>query len=281
VGGGGTLAYKSPEAFEGDAKFSTASDVYAFGIVCWELLTGEQPWADYSQAALLGAVMRGERPTIPESASSSPRHGAPALNVQRLIASKAQQCWLQEASSRPTFAQLSQQLEYSYAQLQTELGSRQAAVDAGDGRADVFISFRFGEAHAEALALKTALEQLKLKVFLSSVSPGGDLQDAISAALANCRAAVILATKTYGAKTNGLFDTSNEMNFVVGERKPYYLVRMIPMDETWAESHVTLAFPRTIMFKLWLPGEPMPWDLVHEVCEIVKAEGGAVSAEPP
>jgi len=155
--------------------------------------------------------------------------------VPRLIASKAQQCWLQEASSRPTFAQLSQQLEYSYAQLQTELGSRQAAVDAGDGRADVFISFRFGEAHAEALALKTALEQLKLKVFLSSVSPGGDLQDAISAALANCRAAVILATKTYGAKTNGLFDTSNEMNFVVGERKPYYLVRMIPMDETWVQ----------------------------------------------
>ena len=41
---------------------------------------------------------------------------------------------------------------------------------------DVFISFRFGEAHAEALVLKAALEARQLRVFLSDVSPGGDLQ---------------------------------------------------------------------------------------------------------
>ena len=56
------------------------------------------------------------------------------------------------------------------------------------------------------------------------------------------------------------------MNFIVGnDRKDYYLVRMIPFGENWTEPGTTMAFPPSIMFKLWLPGEPMPDDLVDEV----------------
>jgi len=130
---------------------------------------------------------------------------------------------------------------------------------------DVFISFRFGEAHAEALALKAALEVNGHRVFLSDVSPGGDLQTAISHALSRCKLAVILATRTYGARTNGLFDTSNEMNFIIGRRKAYYLVRMIPFEEEWEEPATTMAFPPSIMFKLWLPGTPMADGTVEEI----------------
>jgi hypothetical protein len=130
---------------------------------------------------------------------------------------------------------------------------------------DVFISFRFGEAHAEALALKAALEANGHRVFLSDVSPGGDLQTAISHALSRCKLAVILATRTYGARTNGLFDTSNEMNFIIGRRKAYYLVRMIPFEEEWEEPATTMAFPPSIMFKLWLPGTPMADGTVEEI----------------
>ena len=79
--------------------------------------------------------------------------------------------------------------------------------------------------------------------------------------------AIILATKTYGRQTNALFCTSAEMNYIVGnDRKQYYLVRMIPLGEDWAEPLTTMAFPPSIMFKLWLPGTPMPDDLVTEVC---------------
>ena len=131
---------------------------------------------------------------------------------------------------------------------------------------DIFISFRFGEAHAEALALKAALEARQLKVFLSNASPGSDLQRLIAFALSRCKLAVILATTTYGKKTNALFCTSAEMNYIVGNnRKPYYLVRMIPFDDDFAEPLTTMAFPPSVMFKLWQPGEPMPADLVDEV----------------
>jgi serine/threonine protein kinase len=38
--GAATLAYKAPECFD-DAEFTTASEVYAFGIIAWEVLTAE------------------------------------------------------------------------------------------------------------------------------------------------------------------------------------------------------------------------------------------------
>ena len=39
--GAATLAYKAPEAF--DDEFSMESEVYAFAIIGWEVLTGQQP----------------------------------------------------------------------------------------------------------------------------------------------------------------------------------------------------------------------------------------------
>ena len=87
-------------------------------------------------------------------------------------------------------------------------------------------------------------------MFLSNVAPGGNLQKEIAEALAGCQLVIILATKTYGKSTNALFDTCSEMNFVIGQRKPYYLIRMLPFEETWAEPHVTMAFPAAIMFQV-------------------------------
>ena len=130
---------------------------------------------------------------------------------------------------------------------------------------DVFISFRFGEAHVEAIALKEALEARGLKAFVSDMTPGGNLQRVIAHALMTCRLAVVLATKTYGRETNGLFCTSAEMNFIVGQKKPYYLVRMIPFGDEWAEPATIMAFPHSIMFKLWLPGDPMPEGTIDEI----------------
>jgi len=78
---------------------------------------------------------------------------------------------------------------------------------------------------------------------------------------------VIMASRTYGTATNSLFDTGRERNFILGQRKPLCLVRMIPFGEAWAEASTTLAFPDSIKQKLWMPGERMPDDLVEMVQE--------------
>ena len=97
----------------------------------------------------------------------------------------------------------------------------------------------------------------------------------ISHALATCKLAVVLATKTYGRETNGLFDTAAEMNFIKGQRKNFFLVRMIPFSDAWAETATTMAFPPSIMFKLWMPGDPMDETLVAEVMAKLPADDKA------
>jgi len=136
---------------------------------------------------------------------------------------------------------------------------------------EIFISFRFSEAHAEAQSLKAALAARGVRAFLSDFVAGDDLQTRIADALAACRLVIILASSSYGKATNDMFDTGREMDFVLGERKPYYLVRMIPWEAVWAENKTVLAFPKSIMMKIWQPGSAMPTDLVDEVCRKLAA----------
>ena len=143
---------------------------------------------------------------------------------------------------------------------------------------DVFISFRFGEAHAEALALKAALEGRGLRIFLSDTNPGDNLGHIIAEALRGCRLAVLMATRTYGKSTNDLFDTGREMKYVLGHKKPFFLTRMIPFGEEWAEAETDLAFPDSLMQELWLPGSPMPEGMDERVAAKLQATVGSASA---
>ena len=96
--GAGTFAYKAPECFE-DEPFTTASEVYAFAICAWEVVTAEVPWKDYSAAQLMRAmVMEKERPSLPAEVKGAPS----GAMIER--------CWAQDPVARPTFAALASQL---------------------------------------------------------------------------------------------------------------------------------------------------------------------------
>ena len=67
--GGGTLAYKSPEAFED--QYEAASEVFSYAICVWECLVGDRPWQrtaqgrTHTEATLVRAILKGERPELP------------------------------------------------------------------------------------------------------------------------------------------------------------------------------------------------------------------------
>ncbi|CAM9939155.1 unnamed protein product, partial [Laminaria digitata] len=77
-----------------DATGSTyASDVYSFGIVIWEVLSRQLPWAaaTHPKEIYIRVVLKNVRPGFPEEAPER-------------IAEVARACWAGEPGDRPTFS---------------------------------------------------------------------------------------------------------------------------------------------------------------------------------
>ena len=58
-GGGGTWPYMAPELFE-DVGISRSTDMYAFGTLCWEVLSGLEPWAGLNETTRMRAIDKGK-----------------------------------------------------------------------------------------------------------------------------------------------------------------------------------------------------------------------------
>jgi serine/threonine protein kinase len=64
----GTPRYMAPEAFKNE-PCSEKIDIFAFGMILWEMYTGRLPWAGRSFSEVRSCVSSGtERPAIPSSA---------------------------------------------------------------------------------------------------------------------------------------------------------------------------------------------------------------------
>ncbi|CAB4276977.1 unnamed protein product [Prunus armeniaca] len=97
VSGGvrGTLPWMAPELLNGSStKVSEKVDVFSFGIVLWEILTGEEPYANMHYGAIIGGIVNNTlRPTIPSYCD-------PEWRVLM------EQCWAPNPAARPSFTEI-------------------------------------------------------------------------------------------------------------------------------------------------------------------------------
>ncbi|RHZ75579.1 hypothetical protein Glove_212g144 [Diversispora epigaea] len=93
----GVLPYIAPEVLSGE-EYTKAADVYSFGIIAYEMVTGFPPYPDIPHDKDLAMkICNGSRPKIP-------------FHIPKLITRMIMRCWDARVTYRPTSEELKNEL---------------------------------------------------------------------------------------------------------------------------------------------------------------------------
>ncbi|KAK5868626.1 hypothetical protein PBY51_009623 [Eleginops maclovinus] len=94
----GNICYIPPETFtQCPDPPGTTFDVYSFGIVIWEILTQQKPYAGCSMTTVLLNVSHGKRPSVELIPESKPPECDQMIGIMK-------HCWDQDLRKRPQFS---------------------------------------------------------------------------------------------------------------------------------------------------------------------------------
>jgi len=86
----GVMPYLAPELLSGHGSYSQATDIYAFGMIMWEISSHEKPFLEFVHDKLLALrIFRGLRPTITD-------------DTPPFYRDLMQKCWHSDPTQRPT-----------------------------------------------------------------------------------------------------------------------------------------------------------------------------------
>ena len=93
----GTPQWMAPEVIT-HSSYGQAADVYAFGILCWEVAARRPPHETMSKMSVVREVPLGLRPTV------DPRWPA-------AVSALMETCWDADTNARPTFPDIVRRLD--------------------------------------------------------------------------------------------------------------------------------------------------------------------------
>ncbi|KAG8975341.1 hypothetical protein FRC05_005900 [Tulasnella sp. 425] len=114
--GVGSTAWQSPEILRDGAHKSLQSDVYAFGITIYEVLSGKVPYYDRPSAGsiIAGVLFSGLRPPLDPPA-------APNGTLYLRFWTEATRCWTDRPAERPSMTDVLQALSNSIVEPKTSI----------------------------------------------------------------------------------------------------------------------------------------------------------------
>ncbi|POG58143.1 kinase-like domain-containing protein [Rhizophagus irregularis DAOM 181602=DAOM 197198] len=94
----GIIPYMAPEIFHGQ-KYTEASDIYSFGMIMWEFMTGRRPFLDKNHdIGLIIEICDGLRPPI-------------VTNAPKGYIELMKRCWHSDPVKRPTANDISEKID--------------------------------------------------------------------------------------------------------------------------------------------------------------------------
>jgi hypothetical protein len=127
---------------------------------------------------------------------------------------------------------------------------------------DMFCSLRFIEADAQAREVQKILrEKHNLNAVIVCTPQGEDIAAQVATLLDAAKMVIIFGTETYGKGTVN-FSTKEELQFIMDEKKPFFLIKMC---ERFAESRTRLVLSKAVAYFPWMPSDPMPSNLISEI----------------
>ncbi|KAG2484999.1 hypothetical protein HYH03_016203 [Edaphochlamys debaryana] len=109
----GTITHMSPESMDNNSKVDASSDIFALGVVMWEIASGRgyRPYKELAPEQIGAAVKAGLRPVF-------------TAEVPAPYKQLAQQCWSADPAKRPTAVQVVAQIKQQLGLLQSEARSQ-------------------------------------------------------------------------------------------------------------------------------------------------------------
>ncbi|KAG9041771.1 hypothetical protein FS837_011763 [Tulasnella sp. UAMH 9824] len=90
-----TVRWAAPELLGGELP-GLASDVWAFGWICWECITGNFPFSNENDVTVIVRIITGDIPDVRDDSQ---------LQQIKALCSIMMECWRLDASKRPSVAQ--------------------------------------------------------------------------------------------------------------------------------------------------------------------------------
>ena len=92
-------------------------------------------------------------------------------------------------------------------------------------------------------------------VFLCDVDAGRDIFEVVSNAMMHSKMFIVFGSKTYGFRTASKCSTYQELNFIIDEKRPFFLFKMCDAYEV-ATTKLTLN--RDVAYEEWYFIYPVP-----------------------